>query len=402
MKTLHFFTEYYQPACNSTSFYITRIIHACAKAWDGALRVYCATDNNAPEQLQGEHICITRFKGGKLNKNSLVSRLWKFMLITLKFSGAAFWNIRRNDVVFAVTNPAFMLVFLAFLRKIRKFRFILLVYDIFPEVLIPGGLTTEKSIKYRLSLAIFNWAYNSADTLIVIGRDMQDVVTRKIQDSSRIVFIPNWSDTEKIVSIPKDENPILKRFGVENNFVFSATGNIGRTQGLDNIIEALALNPLDDNSVFLFMGGGAMLGKLKQKVEQQNLRNVRITGWISEDEQNAMLNACDVAVISLTAGMYGLSVPSKTYFNMAAAKPLLLIADSDSEIARMIRGKKIGWCVAPNNPEALAKTLREIQRIPPSTLKQYAQRARKIAEECFCEEKILKQYQNTICGIQKG
>jgi len=396
MKTLHFFTEYYYPADNSTSFYLTRIIHACAKAWTGSLRVFCAIDNPGPEQLTGDRIRITRFKGGKLNKNSLAARLVKFLLITAKFFCAALFRVRRGDTVFAVTNPAFLLVCLAFLRKIRKFRFVLLVYDIFPEVLIAGGLASERSLKYRLSLRIFNWAYDAADTLIVIGRDMRDVVAKKIHDPSKIEFIPNWSDTENIVSVPKEKNPILKRYGVENTFVFSVAGNMGRTQGLDNIVEALSRGALDGGSSFLFMGGGAKLGEIRSAIESRKLDRVTATGWIPAEEQNAMLSACDVAVISLAKGMYGLSVPSKSYFNMAAGKPLLLIADPGSEIERVIEEHDIGWHVPPEDPDALADVMRKIRALPREEIVSRAERARRTALENFSEEIILKRYRQTI------
>ena len=397
MKTLFFFTEYYYPACNSTSFYITKIIHACAKTWEGNLRVYCAIDNPDSELLQGDNVKVVRFKGGKLDKNSLASRLLKFILITLKFSCTAFWKVRKDDTVFAVTNPAFMLVFLALLRKIRRFRFVLLVYDIFPEVLIPSGLATKQSAKYRIMLKIFNWAYNSADTLIVIGRDMQEVVEKKIQDPSKTVFIPNWSDTDNIFPVQKKDNPILKRLGVEDKFVFSVAGNMGRTQGLDNILEAFNLNCLGEDSVFLFMGSGAKLETVKEAIAKNNLQNIKVTGWIPEEEQNAMLSACDVAVISLAEGMYGLSVPSKSYFNMAAEKPLLMIADPRSEIARVIQENEIGWVVPPHDPNALAKTLLDIQKLPPDTLAKYGRKARKIAEDLFSEKMVLPQHRNAIC-----
>ena len=397
MKTLHFFSEYYYPAYNSTSFYITKIIHACANVWKGNMCVYCATDNPGPEQLQNSNVKIIRFKGGRMNKNNLVSRLLKFVLITLKFSGVAFCKINKGDTVFSITNPAFMLVFLAFLRKIRNFRFVLLVYDIFPEVLIPGGLVKAQSVKYRVVLKIFNWAYNSADTLIVIGRDMQEVVEKKTLNPSKIVFIPNWSDTENIFPVQKKDNPILKRLGIENKFIFSIAGNMGRTQGLENILDVFNLNCLKKNSVFLFMGGGAKLESIKKEIKKNNLQNVKVTGWIPEEEQNSMLSACDVAVISLAEGMYGLSVPSKSYFNMAAKKPLLLIANLKSEIARVIQENEMGWVVHPCDPEALAKTLLDIQNLPLDTLARYGRNARKTAEEKYCEKKILAQFVNTIC-----
>ena len=398
-KTLHFFSEFYYPASNSTSFYITRIIHSCVEKWDGDCVINCATDNDGKEILCAPNIRIRRFTGGKIGKNNLASRLFKLAMISINFFMVGVFTVKKGDTVFCVTNPAFLLVFLSLLRNIIHFNFVLLVYDIFPEVLIPSGLTQKDSLKYRIILKIFNSAYNRADSIIVIGRDMKDVVESKIEDRNKIVFIPNWADTENIIGIPKDNNPILKRLGIEKNFIFSIAGNMGRTQGLENIISAIQLLKGNDNTTFLFMGGGAKKKDLKEQVKNSRLNNILITGWIPDEERNAMLSAGDIAVISLAKGMYGLSVPSKTYFNLAARKPLLLIADDNSEIALLIREHKIGWVVKPGDPQALADAFNAIRKTNRDDLESMGIRARNIVESQYNEKEILKEYQRVICNI---
>ena len=289
-----------------------------------------------------------------------------------------------------------MVVALAVLRKLIHFHFILNVLDLFPEVLVPAGLLKSNSFLYRLTLRVFNWAYNSVDRFMVLGRDMQEVVAKKIKDPAKITIVHNWADTEHITTVSKDENPILKRLSIEKKFVFSVAGNMGRTQGLDNILKALLLRKDEEHFSFVFMGGGAKTQMVKEMVSKKELKNVYVTGWIPEEEQNAMLSACDVAVISLAEGMYGLSVPSKSYFNMAASKPLLLIADKRSEIARIIVENQIGWVVPPNNPEALTKKLDEIQKLPQKELLVLGENARKTAENLFSEKKMLSQYVSCI------
>ena len=96
--------------------------------------------------------------------------------------------------------------------------------------------------------------------------------------------------------------------------------------------------------------------------------------------------------------MYGLSVPSKSYFNMAASKPLLLIADDHSEIARVIKDNRIGWIVQPNDPEALKNALEDIQKIPQEELRQLGRKARETAESLYSEGMILPLYVKVICG----
>lgn len=390
---LVFFTEYYYPANNTTSYYLTDIIKTAASVWNGRVEIYTASDLAGKDEiLTQENVFIKRFSGGQLNKNSLFWRLLKFAFITMKFGIQALCSVAKGDTVFTVTNPAFMLVFLALLRKIRKFNYILLVYDIFPEALIPAGMSKEGSFSYKLTLAIYNWAYRQVDQLIAIGRDMQDLVAHKTGNADKIVLISNWVDVKEIKPCAKDTNPILKKYGLEKKRVFALAGNMGRTQGLNNLLRAIAMLPKNDSRHFLFMGDGAWESKIQDFIRQTPGIPLIYTGRIPNDLQSAMLNACDVAVISLAAGMYGISVPSKTYFNMAAGKPLLLIADENSEVALLIREHDLGWVVPPGEPDKLVTAIQEIENLSDAELTMYAMRSRMIAEQYFSAEVVLEKY----------
>lgn len=393
MKTLHFYTEYYYPAENSTSFYLTKIIDTAAQAWNGRIIINCASANNGPELLADDNIIIRRFPEGNIDKNNLWKRLWKFGILTLKMSYSALNKIKKNDVVFSVTNPAFLLLAMALLRKFKKFHWILLVYDVFPEVLIPGGLTNENSLKYRLSLKLFNYAYRSADEIIVIGRDMQDIIRQKTSNPNQITLIPNWSDIKNIYLEKDVQNSILRRYQITNKYVFTVAGNIGRTQGMDNYLKAIKL--VKSKEIFyLFIGGGAKKNQIDEFISKNPDINILTTGILPSSDQNSLLNACDIAVISLTEGMYGLSVPSKSYFNMAAGKPLLYIGDKNSEIALIIKEYNIGWVVPPGNIELLADTIENISKYPKSKLNEIGLRSREIAETMFSEDIVLKKYKS--------
>lgn len=388
-----FFSEFYFPETNSTSFYLTQIVSAVAEKWDGVVKIFCSTDlDDNEELLQGENIRTYRFRGGKMNKNSLVSRVLKFLLITFKFSFSAIFHVRRGDTVFTVTNPAFLLVFMAFLRKIVHFKYILLVYDIFPEALIAARLTTRESLKYRLALRIFNWAYRSVDQFIVIGRDMFDVVAKKTGRSDHIACIPNWCDPESIKPIRRDDNYFVKKYNLQKRLVFALGGNLGRTQGIENLLLAFEQYGTDHNSTLLIMGGGAKKQVVNDFISKHPDLPVIYTGYVPNEYQNDMVNAGDVAVVSLTKDMYGISVPSKSYFNLAAGKPLLLIADETSEIALLIKEHQLGWVVPPEDPTALIETLKQIALISREELLEIGRRARMIAEQYFTPEKMLPQY----------
>ena len=388
-----FFSEFYYPSTNTTSYYLTAIMEAVAKKWQGRVKIFCSTDlDEHPELLQAPNIKTYRFSGGKMSKNSLVSRVLKFLLITIKFGFAAIFHVRRGDTVFTVTNPAFLLVVLAMLRKLVRFNYVLLVYDIFPETLVAAKLSSPTSFKYRLTLRVFNWAYRCVDKLIVIGRDMEEVVAQKTGRRDNIVLIPNWSDPVSIKPISRNENYLVRKYDLQDKLIFALGGNIGRTQGIENLLEGFQRYGTDHNAALLIMGGGAKKQVVNDFIAAHPELPVIYTGYVPDEYQNDMVNAGDVAMISLDKNMYGLSVPSKSYFNLAAGKPLLLIADETSEIALLIKEHGLGWVVPPGEPDTLVETLKKIATIPREELEAMGQHSREIAKQYFTPETILPQY----------
>ena len=97
-----------------------------------------------------------------------------------------------------------------------------------------------------------------------------------------------------------------------------------------------------------------------------------------------------VAFVTLDDAMYGLGVPSKSYFSMAAGKPLLLVADSNSEIGRVIRESRVGWIVPPHQPQMLAEKIDELCEV--GDLEEVGRRARKVVEWHFSEQAVLSRY----------
>lgn len=81
-----------------------------------------------------------------------------------------------------------------------------------------------------------------------------------------------------------------------------------------------------------------------------------------------------MAIISFVKGMAGASVPSRMYNIMSAGKPILGVADGESELARVISEENIGWVVAPGSPERIAQTIMEANANRPQLQKMSVRR----------------------------
>lgn len=388
-KRILIVTEYFYPNDSSTSFYLTNIAKKLAEKHN--VKVICNTNIQDKEELIIDNLEVIRTKEVNLSKNNIITRSLKFLVSSIKLSILVYKNITFNEKIFAVTNPAFIIVFLAIIKKFKKFDYTLLVYDVFPENLIAAGILNKDSFFYKLIKKIYDWSYIKADKLVVIGRDMAEVIDSKTNGIIPLVLIENWCDFNKITPINKNENQILNNLKIVNKRIFLFAGNLGRVQGIRNMLNAAELVE-NEEFLLLFIGDGAMKKDIEEHIEISKKKNVIYAGSFPMNEQNIFLNACDVAIVSLSDSMYGLGVPSKSYFNMAAAKPILYIGNENSEIAKVIDENNIGWIVMNSEVKVLAEQFNEISNLSSTVLDTLGMRARKVLESKYSQEVILNKY----------
>ena len=71
------------------------------------------------------------------------------VVISLKFFFEILKNVRKGSTVFTGTTPIFLLMIIFFTKKIKSFKWILLVHDVFPENLIAANVLRNKSYFYK-------------------------------------------------------------------------------------------------------------------------------------------------------------------------------------------------------------------------------------------------------------
>lgn len=351
-------SEYVGADQNSTGFFWSKIVNKIGAELGGVTVIYPGAENHS-DFFESPKIKEVAFTSLKFNKNKLLFRLVGQFCQVMGFCWHILRNVKKNDVVLSGTNPALLLMVIPLLKLIKGFKWGVLVHDVFPENLIPAGIIKSSSPVYPVINRLFSSIYNSAELLIVIGRDMQELVGLKVKNPSKVVFVPNWADEKEVFPLPRHDAPFLKELGWQKKVVFQFFGNIGRLQGIENILESIALVE-DDRAAFIFIGDGALVAKVKEFVKNNPRKNVAYAGSIPLKDKNQGLAAADVALITLEKGMLGLGVPSKAYFSLAADKPLLAVMDDDAEISRVIRENGVGWQCKPADPRALADVIATI------------------------------------------
>lgn len=356
-------TELFPPDETSTSYVMGEIANAMARKYDVGVicgpEVYDKRKQMDPDSsfILDPSITLYRAKDTGLDKNTARGKALTFLVMSRAMIELSKRHIRKGDKVLMVTNPAPLVVLMSRLKKKVGFELTVLVHDVFPENTRAANIRLPM---YGLVKRVFDKAYSQADHLIAIGRDMKEVLARKAGKGPKISIIENWADVDSIRPKPFPEGRIVLQYA----------GNIGRVQGLDKVIAFMT----DDVELHIY-GTGAM----EESLKKLNHPRVFFHGPYYRSQQNEVLAACDVAVVSLQDGMFGLGVPSKTYNILASGRPVLYLGPSGSEIDLLVREKGIGYC---GWPEVWNR----------NELQSMGARAREIAEKEYSKSVILQKF----------
>jgi glycosyltransferase involved in cell wall biosynthesis len=234
---------------------------------------------------------------------------------------------------------------------------------------------------------------------VVLGRDMKELVLGKCPSSeNRIWILPHWGDTSEIRPAPKSENPILHELNLVDRFVVLYAGNIGRTQGMETLVEAARLLRERQDIAFLIAGEGAKRPWVEKTIAEKKLGEVRLLPRSPRSDLGLLLGACDAALISLMPGMTGISVPSRLYNVLAAGRPILAIAESESELARVVIEEGVGRVVAPGDGSAIATAIIEMSQDRES-LFEMGERGRAAAVGKYSYLRVLDRFRHLVDDV---
>jgi glycosyltransferase involved in cell wall biosynthesis len=393
-------SELYSPELTSTGYFITGIAEGLADAYEVSVLCgqpsYWARGVRAPTREMLNGVDVQRCWATTLDKNNALFKAINMITISLSVFLAALLRVRRREVVIAVTNPPLLPYLVSLVCRVRRARFVLLVHDLYPDILVQLGTWKPRSMPVSLLDRASRWLYSNADRILVIGRDMRDLVSQKLPSRhDRIVIATNWTNTEIILPQARSNNKLLETLNLSENFVVQFWGNMGRPHCIEDLVEAAQLLGPNPEFHFLLIGWGTKKAWVVAEKDARKLENLTILDPFPREDSCSVQNACDVAINALASGMSGISVPSRTYNAMAAGKPLLAVCDADSEVASMVREEDIGWVIPPGRPDLIVSALREA-KADLGRLRSMGERARKAAESKYTSEHVLEIYRSVI------
>lgn len=344
-------------------------------------RLYSQETFNGIEILRVWH---TRFW-----KISLIGRLINWCTYSISAFVVAL-NIKPK-IIIACTDPPFLGIMAMILGRLKSIPFIYNCRDLFPDVAWGLGKLDQSSFLSRSYDYLNKKAFNSARLVVCLGQSMKNKLITKGIPEERIRVIPDWVDTSTIKPVLKKDNFFLKKLVLTNKFIIMHSGNLGLSQNLSLILQALTMVKNSSSFYLLFFGEGAAKESLKEQARLLGMENVLFLPYQTKDMLSFSLSMADLHIVSLKKKMLGAVVPSKVYGIMAAGRPYLAITDRGSEAARLAEKYGCGLWVDPDDAERIAESL-DWALNHPHELEEMGQRARQLAETKFDKGIIINEW----------
>jgi colanic acid biosynthesis glycosyl transferase WcaI len=308
------------------------------------------------ESVSSSEPTVVEIKNRMPGKAALFKRAIAEVSFTLRTSLALLLKLRRGDVVLTVTAPFMLPYAVAVAARLRRARSILIMHDLYPDVLVMAGVLQPTSIVTKAIHVANALMFSALNAVVTIGRDTEQRLLRYGgMTREKICFIPNWTTLVpgvRPISAANRYRPAAARF------VVGLSGNLGFTHDPVVVFDAAQLMRDERDIHFLLSGWGVGFEQLKAMQSKASLPNVTLVERVIDEDLEEFLSAADIWLIPYRKDVAGVSVPSRFYNLLALGRPVIIISEPDAEVAQTIAEHGLGWVAAPGRPEALAAAIR--------------------------------------------
>lgn len=272
---------------------------------------------------------------------------------------AANWG--KPDIVVLV-SPALISTGLASLRAHltrKKIPFLIWVQDLYSRGIVETNMATGPVA--RLALRMESAVLGSANGVVTIHERFRTYMAGSLGLAQQeIRVIRNWTH---LPDAPRSgQEPFRKKVGwKDDDVIVLHAGNMGKKQGLENVIAAARIAEAKNSRVrFVLMGDGNQRPALE--LAAAGIRNVTFLDSLPDEEYQAALTAADALLVNELPGVKDMSVPSKltSYFN--AGVPVIAATDPSSVTAQEIAAANGGLRVDADDAGALVEAAERLSQ----------------------------------------
>jgi glycosyltransferase involved in cell wall biosynthesis len=210
--------------------------------------------------------------------------------------------------------------------------------------------------------------------------------------------IPHWADGTLYRVVPPNKG-LAERLGLCNRFMVLYAGNIGRLQGLENLVEAAELlqEALPSLRVVL-VGDGLERERLKAIATERAISNVV---FMDPQPPHVIVAYSALAAILyvglVTSSLSALSVPSKVPTYLACGRPIL--CNIPGETAELVKRGSFGINCESNSAQGIAQGIQRMVALSERERAAMSRNAREMFSHEFAMTPLLERHERLMRAL---
>ena len=293
----------------------------------------------------------------------------------------------RPDVVIATSPQFFAGIAGMIVSRLRGAPFVLEVRDLWPESIVQLG-----QMKHGPVLRALEWLewllYQSAAGIVVNTSTFIEHLEGCGVPRERIELVYNGIDPGVFAPRPADEE-LLREQGLEGRYLVSYIGTLGLAHGIETLVEAADQLRDEPELHFLVIGDGAARAGLEEEIARRGLTNLTLLGLRPRAEIPRWIASIDLQVVLLRdLEVFTSVIPSKIFEFCAQERPVVVCAPH-GEIRGLVESADAAISLAPEDPKALAETIRRCRQTPAETAA-LARRGREWVQSGFVRDELAR------------
>lgn len=362
--------SYYYPEQCAGIFVLDDLMHVLAEHGDSSVLYAPTPQRNVRVDMpwsRDEYECdgkihIHRFHMYKEGKNPLLRAL-RYCFCELAYMHHLLWD--KYDVAFIDSTPPIQGLKLPIVRLFRKCPVVYNAQDLFPDTLSGTGLAKKGGLLWKIGLWVARVTFNNTDKIIAISEDIKrTLVEEKGIPADKVVVVYNWVDSDAVVPIKKEENPLFEEFGLSRDkFHVVYAGNLGNAQNINIVVDAATRLRDNEDLEFVVFGSGGLENDIRARIEAEGLKNLRLLPLQPVERVKYVYSLGDVCLVSCKEGLGGSAMPSKTWSILSCGRPVLANFD-EGELQMILTRNELGVFTKAGDLDGFVEAIRQLAAEP--------------------------------------
>jgi colanic acid biosynthesis glycosyl transferase WcaI len=175
-------------------------------------------------------------------------------------------------------------------------------------------------------------------------------------DPARVAALPNFTH---IAAVPADRAAARRRLGWPDDRVLAVhTGNMGRKQGLETVVEAARLaESIGETTTFVLVGDGNQRDVLR--AAGSACRNLMFVDPLDARDYPYALAAADVLLVNERPGVQEMSLPSKVTSYVVSGRPIVAAVEPAGITGAFLSQHGVALCSPAGDAPGMLRAVAE-------------------------------------------